>query len=105
MAWFTVAWGTCSETNRWLSGPSKTLGWAWAHGSITCGEGVSVERPSQNQLLMRRLALVEGGYRNRPKSVGLTNAGKQKSERIHSFSAETNRGDEFSFPYHSTAYS
>lgn len=59
-------WRFCSETDRGLWGPSKSLGWAGAHGRIGCGEKVLREWAALGHVFRLLLAWYPGGYRNRP---------------------------------------
>lgn len=56
-------WGVCSEVDRWLSGPSKTLGWRDAIAVMSCG-GTDPGKGAQLQPLhMRPRGMFLGGYR------------------------------------------
>jgi hypothetical protein len=58
--------GFCSESNRGLSGPSKTLCWDGGHRQSGCGDGVLVGWLEWGRDLMCNGIGMGGGYRNRP---------------------------------------
>ena len=55
----------CSEADRWLSGPSKSLAWGGAMALLSCGGRVVEELLALQLLLMRLRVCLMGGYRNR----------------------------------------